>query len=150
MGRSNGNEEYANLPIESRKSLLSISPRKENKKLQYTVVYTDVTRQGLTFFKKIPAPYVRKIIQTVNQNGNQSEPYITTGTTNAEINLKECIIRRLIPFISAHQKNDQIIVWPDLATSHYAKTVINHLEKSGIEYVQKKIMPQIYPKQEGL
>ena len=40
-----------------------------------------------------------------------------------KIYLKECINRRLLPFVDKYHSNGNILFWPDLARSHYSKIV---------------------------
>ena len=37
--------------------------------------------------------------------------------------LHDCIRKRVLPFINRHHKNDNVLFWPDLASSHYSKQV---------------------------
>lgn len=56
---------------------------------------------------------------------------------NAKIYLKECLIKRLLPFIEKHHSFKDILFWPDLATSHYTKDVQNWLKSQNIDFVSK-------------
>ena len=51
--------------------------------------------------------YVHKSIQVVNQ----------------ETYLKECINKRLLPFIAKYHSNGNYLFWPDLAKAHYSNIV---------------------------
>ncbi len=51
--------------------------------------------------------------------------------------LKECIRKRLIPFIKKHHKVGEVLFWPDLASCHYTEAVRTELEAAGIDYVGK-------------
>jgi hypothetical protein len=46
---------------------------------------------------------------------------------NAERYLDQCIRRRLIPYLRANYPNGGYVFWPDQASFHNAKAVINHL-----------------------
>ena len=70
------------------------------------------------------------IWQAIDQYGNISEPYVQQGTMNSQVYLEECIKKRLIPFIEKYHKTSQVIFWPDLATIHYAKSVMEFLEQN--------------------
>lgn len=52
--------------------------------------------------------------------------------------LKECLQKRLISYIRKHYLDDGYVFWPDLASSHYARNVVEALRAENIEFVQKK------------
>lgn len=64
---------------------------------------------------------------------------------NKEIYLNECIIKRLVPFIEKNHSDNKYLFWPDLASSHYAKTVISFLEDKKINFVKKFDNPANLP-----
>jgi len=76
-----------------------------------------------------------------------SEPlFFPSGLAmNQSIYLEECIKKRLIPFIRQHHSDSQYIFWPDLASSHYAKSVIRYLEEQNFNFVEKKDNPANLP-----
>lgn len=84
---------------------------------------------------KFPKKYL--VWQCIDENGNVSDPFITTGTINAKIYLKECLIKRLKPFIEKHHELNSILFWPDMASSHYASQVTTWLENEKIDFVAK-------------
>ena len=88
------------------------------------------TKPKQKFFKK----YL--VWQAIASNGTVSEPFITTGTINAKIYKDECL-KRLIGFLDSLGSRNEIIFWPDMASSHYANEVIKVLETEGIDYVSK-------------
>ena len=45
----------------------------------------------------------------------------STIAIKQETYLHDCIRKRLFPFINRHHKNDNVLFWPDLASSHYSK-----------------------------
>ena len=51
----------------------------------------------------------------------------------------------LIPFIKAYHENDEIVFWPDLASSHYAKDTIDFLKSNNIDFVDKSSNPTNAP-----
>ena len=55
-----------------------------------------------------------------------SNPYIHRSkiAIREEIYLKQCIRGHLLPFIKNHHQNDDILFWPDLASLHYAYSVL--------------------------
>ena len=51
----------------------------------------------------------------------------------------ECLKESLIPFIRKYHSVDRYVFWPDLASSHYAKSVTSYLKTKKIPFVQKKL-----------
>ena len=76
-----------------------------------------------------------------------SKPYFRPNgmAINQEVYLNEWIIKRLVPFIQEHHSDGKYVFWPDLASSHYAKTVINWLEEHKIPIVPKAMNPANMP-----
>lgn len=64
---------------------------------------------------------------------------------NEKAYLNECIIRRLLPFITMYHNKENVLFWPDLASSHYSKSVTRYLEENDIEMVQRDFNPQNCP-----
>ena len=46
---------------------------------------------------------------------------------NQEIYLNECIKKKITPFIERHLSDGEYLFRPDLATSHYAKAVVDYM-----------------------
>jgi len=80
-----------------------------------------------------------------------SKPYFRPSgmAVNQEVYLNECIIKRLVPFIQEHYSDGKYVFWPDLASSHYAQTVIDWLEEQEIPIVPKEMnhanVPEVRP-----
>lgn len=89
------------------------------------------------------------IWQAISEGGHISEPFVTNRTVNGEIYLKECIKKRLVPFIRKLNVQRPVLFWPDLATSHYVGAVLDELKKAGISIVPKRDnlpnVPQLRP-----
>jgi len=64
---------------------------------------------------------------------------------NANRYLKECIQRRLVPFLRQHYVDGEYIFWPDQASAHYAKKVIDFLKAENIAFVDKSCNPAGVP-----
>lgn len=64
---------------------------------------------------------------------------------NQKVYLEECIKKRLLPFINKHHLINPYIFWPDLSTSHYAKSVQNYLKEQNINFVPKEDNPANLP-----
>jgi hypothetical protein len=60
-----------------------------------------------------------------------SEPLIRFSGScaiNQFVYKDECLVKRLLPFIKKHHEDNKYIFWPDLASSHYAKSVLNWMK----------------------
>ena len=73
--------------------------------------------------------YVHKSIQAVNQ----------------ETCLKECINKRLLPFIAKYHSNGNYLFWPDLAKAHYSNIVQQYLTEKNIPFVSRVDNPPNVP-----
>ena len=67
------------------------------------------------------------------------KPYIVPSgqAVNEDVYIDKCIRARLIPFIEENHKNDEIVFWPDLASSHYSNKVQAYLKAKNIDFVPK-------------
>ena len=76
-----------------------------------------------------------------------SEPFFVSSglAVNQFIYKKDCIEERLVPFINAHHADGNYVFWSDLASSHYAKSVIDCFEAQKINFVKKVDNPPAVP-----
>ena len=81
--------------------------------------------------------------QTICECGDRSSIFVTTGTINKEIYIRECLKKRLLPFIRKH--NVDTLFWPDLAAAHYAKDTLNFLKDNNVYFVPKEMNPPNVP-----
>lgn len=117
-----------------------------------TQYYNEVEGHPLdiTYKLKPKSKYVKKFLvwQAIASTGAVSEPFITKGTINRFVYRDECI-KRTLKFIDSIADRNQVLFWPDMATSHYAKVVIEKLELEKIDYVSKSDnlpnCPQVRP-----
>lgn len=58
---------------------------------------------------------------------------------------KECISKRLVPFIKRIYPDGNYIFWPDGASCHYAKKTLAEFERAGIQYVKREENPPCVP-----
>ena len=56
--------------------------------------------------------------------------------------LNECIKARLMPFIEKYHHKEKVLLWPDLARSHYGLKVMEYLSQNGIHFVPQQKNPQ--------
>ena len=73
--------------------------------------------------------YVHKSIQAVNQ----------------ETYLKECINKRLLPFIAKYHSNGNYLFWSDLVKAHYSNIVQQYLTEKNIPFVSRVDNPPNVP-----
>lgn len=64
---------------------------------------------------------------------------------NQHIYLEDCIKKKLVPFINTYHSDNEYIFWPDLASSHYAKSVQDFMNEKNINFVQKDQNPANMP-----
>lgn len=58
---------------------------------------------------------------------------------------RDILEKYLIPFYKKMSERGKPIFWPDLASSHYAHSVLDFMEENGIRYVEKEINPPALP-----
>ena len=82
----------------------------------------------------------------ISEDGD-SEPFFvpSKGNINGDIYRKECIERRLIPFLQQHHADGDYIFWPDLASSHYAKDTVAPSRGGKYPFCPKKDNPPNKP-----
>jgi len=64
---------------------------------------------------------------------------------NEDVYIQHCLKARLVPFIKRVHADDEIVFWPDLASSHYSKKVLAYLKSENIDIVPKAINPANAP-----
>ena len=66
-----------------------------------------------------------------------SNVYVHRGkqAVDQKIYLKECINRRLLPFVDKYHSNGNFLFWRDLAPPHYSNIVQQRLNEKDIPYV---------------
>lgn len=89
--------------------------------------------------------YAKKMMiwQTICSCGKKSRSFVTNATMTSDLYVKECLQKRLLPFIRSH--NCRVVFWPDLASCHYAKSTMAWYEKNGVEVLTKNMNPPNCP-----
>ena len=69
-----------------------------------------------------------------------SKPFSTkqAQAINEITSLKQCVKARLLPFIRSCHNREKVLLWSDLARSHYTVTAINFFEEQQINFVPKE------------
>jgi len=106
--------------------------------------YADKVKPKAKFFKKI------LVWQAMDENGNISQPFISEGTINSDVYLKECVKARLLPFIDELHNRDDVIFWPDMATAHYSQKVTSSLKAENVEFIPKSKNAPNVPQARGI
>lgn len=73
----------------------------------------------------------------------KSASFVTSGSVNSEIYVKECLEKRLLPLIRSHNVSN--FFWPDLASCHYSKRSLEWISKKNIKLVPKMANPPNCP-----
>lgn len=75
--------------------------------------------------------------------GLRTDFFVTIGTINSEIYQKECLQKRVKPFVDAH--NGSVLFWPDLATAHYSRANVKWINDNEVMFVPKDLNPPNCP-----
>jgi len=109
--------------------------------------YTAKERGGVEekFRTKQKSKFPKKFLiwQAICSCGARSPFFVTNGTINSEIYVKECLQKRLLPFIRMHSVST--FFWPDLATCHYSRASLKWFEDNNISLVPKEANPPNCP-----
>ncbi len=82
----------------------------------------------------------------ISENG-RSKAYLAPKNcaTDSKLYSKECIEKRLVPFLKKYHEDGRYVFWPDLATAHYAKNTIAIFNKFGIKFFERAHNPPNVP-----
>lgn len=81
----------------------------------------------------------------VSKNGI-SKLVIKHVPANSKQSYRECLQTGLIPFIKNQHPDDETILWPNLASTHYAVETYDFMKESKIKFVNKMMNPGSLPK----
>lgn len=90
---------------------------------------------------KFPTKYM--VWMAICSCGRKSRCYVAKGNMKASDYIKECLEKRLLSFIKSHEVPP--VFWPDLASIHYSRTVLDWYEQNEILYVPKEYNPPNCP-----
>lgn len=109
--------------------------------------YTALERGGAPeqYTTKQKAKFPKKFLvwQAICSCGDRSRIFVTSGSVNTEIYVKECLQKRLLPFVRKHKGST--FFWPDLASCHYSKVTIEWYKDNNIIFVPKEANPPNCP-----
>lgn len=111
--------------------------------------YTDDKKNAPASVKYAPkSKFEEKVLvwMAISEKGF-SEPFIVESglAINQEVYREDCLRSRLVPFLKKYHSDGNYIFWPDLATSHYANSVIQFMEGQNIKFVEKVNNPANVP-----
>lgn len=109
---------------------------------------SDVNKTPATVKYKPTEKFQKKLLVwiAISPNGMSEPFFVPSGLAiNQHIYLKDCINARLMPFIKQHHSDGNYLFWPDLASSHYAKSVIEYLDQENVNYVERHENPANLP-----
>ena len=78
------------------------------------------------------------IWQPICPFGKRSTPFVTTGTINGQVYIKECLQKRLLPLLRSH--NGPTLFWSDLASCHCSKDVLEWYKTNEVNFVPKGLL----------
>lgn len=89
--------------------------------------------------------FARKLMiwQGICSCGLKTKVFITSHTMTSKVYIKECLKKRILPFIRQHKTN--VMFWPDLASCHYSKEVLEWYAANNVNFVAKEINPPNCP-----
>lgn len=81
----------------------------------------------------------------ISENGFSEPVFFESGlAVNSQVYINKCL-PKVKKFIDTHHKNDEVLFWPDLASSHYAKNTLTALDAMNVKYVPKRLNPPNVP-----
>lgn len=89
--------------------------------------------------------FARKFMiwQGICSCGKKTKVFVTNKTMTSELYQKECLQKRILPFIRSH--DHPVMFWPDLASCHYSKVVQEWYAEKGVQFVPKNLNPPNCP-----
>lgn len=97
---------------------------------------------------KQKAKYEKKLLVylAISERG-MSQLFIAESglAINQDTYLEHCLQGVLLPFLEAKHADGDYVFWPDKASSHYARKVVDFLNESGIPFVPKEHNPTNLP-----
>lgn len=89
--------------------------------------------------------YGKKVLvwQGICSCGLKTPAYMTTLNMNSQLYMKECLEKRVLPFIRSHR--GPVKFWPDLASCHYSKATMSWYENNEVDVIAKNLNPPNCP-----
>lgn len=83
------------------------------------------------------------IWQGICSCGLKTNSFITSSTMTSEVYMKECLQKRILPFIKKHK--GPVKFWPDLASCHYSKRVLEWYVSNNVDFIPRSMNPPNCP-----
>lgn len=83
------------------------------------------------------------IWQAICSCGRKSKTYIAKGTMKSQDYVQECLKKRVLPFLRSHDIAP--LFWPDLASIHYSKCVLDWYNSNEVNFVPVSCNPPNCP-----
>lgn len=83
------------------------------------------------------------IWQGICSCGAKTKVFVTNKTMDSKLYKEECLKNRVLPFIKAHK--GPVKFWPDLASCHYSREVIQWYRDNNIDFIDRNINPPNCP-----
>lgn len=93
--------------------------------------------------KKSKFPRKFLVWQAICTCGRRSQPFVTSGTINTDVYIRECLQKRLLPFYNSHGVSR--FFWPDLASCHYSRRAVEWYEQNNVRLVPREANPPNSP-----
>ena len=99
--------------------------------------YSTIVRGGVSIefktikMEKFPKKYL--VWLAIRNCGSRSASFITFGTVNRKLYIRECLQKRLLPFIRSHTSS--ALFWPNLASCHHSNKTMDWYQSHGIHVV---------------
>jgi hypothetical protein len=89
--------------------------------------------------------FARKCLiwQGICSCGRKTPVFVTNKTMDSKMYKEECLRKRILPYIRSHK--GPVKFWPDLASCHYSKEVLQWYRDNGVDFVEKDINPPNCP-----
>ena len=96
---------------------------------------------------KFPGKYL--IWPAIDEYGNITPAFVSKGSMDGATYLKECLKKRLLPFLKKYHPKKRIFLWIDMANVHYKNEVLQWLRANRIDFPEwhrnTPNVPQVRP-----
>jgi transposase len=117
---------------------VTADPANTNRQKFYNFININSVEDNTRFKPKEKFPKRFLVWQCIDEFGNVSKPYIKCGTLTGVEYRDQCLKKILLPFITKYHNKSDVLFWPDMASIHYEKSVLNWLQTNGINFVPKE------------
>lgn len=81
-----------------------------------------------------------------SEKGISKPFFLPSGlAVNQKVYKEDCLQKILIPFLKEYHSDNNYLFWPDLASAHYAKSVVEFYEEQKVNFVEKQDNPANLP-----